>query len=148
MRGHIARNCPSPFLPIIPVPQRAESKRQPLEADEKLPTRPRLNMNERLGRPRAVPGAAKGRGGAGNPSGRPVNPRNAHMTGVTCSHCGTLNHSTAQCWTPHPKLCLFSKKENVMMAQIEREEMLAYQKWEADYKAREERNRRYEEETE
>ena len=58
--------------------------------------------------------------------------------GVTCTHCRTLNHFAAQCWTLHPELCPYPKKENVKMAQHEKNNMDAYRVWDAEQHAREE----------
>ena len=68
--------------------------------------------------------------------------------GAICTHCGNENHSAAQCWTLHPELCPYPKKENVMMARHERSDMVAYRVWEAEQMAREERCQRYEKERE
>ena len=149
VKGHIARNCTNPAATSAPLHERLERKRQPLDAEDKIPTRQRLNLNERLGPPRDATNAARGRGGAGNRMGRPVNPRNVHMTdGVTCSHCGTLNHSAAQCWTLHPELCPFPKKENAMMVEMAREGEQTYKQWEDEQIAREQRAQKYETERE
>ena len=146
VKGHIARNCTSPTTLGESAPEREDKKRQQIETEEKLPTPPRLNAHYRLGPPRGTP-AIRGRGG--NYGGRPVNPRNPHMTeGVTCTHCGTINHSAAQCWTLHPKLCPHPKRTNAMMAQHEKDDMAAYRVWQTEQHARKERCRRYEEERE
>ena len=145
IKGHIARNCTSPTSLAEALPER-EGKRHQLESEEKQATKPRLNAHDRLGSPRGI-AAVRGRGNGR--VGRPVNPRNTHMTaGVTCTHCGTENHSAAQCWTLHPELCPYPKKENVMMAQHEKSNMIAYRVWESEQQAREERCQRYEKERE
>ena len=105
-----------------------------------------LNAHDRLSPPRGTP-TVRGRGGG--TGDRTVNPRNTHMTaGVTCMHCGTANHCAAQCWTIHPELCPYPKKENVTMAQHEKINMVAYRVWEAEQQGREETCQRYKKERE
>ena len=143
VKGHIARKCTSPTSLAEALPER-EGKRQLLENEEKQAAKPRLNTHDRLGPPQ---GTAAVRGRESGRSGRPVNPRNPHMTaGVICTHCGTENHSAAQCWTPHPELCPHPKRENVMMAKHEQSNMVAYRVWETEQQEREERCHRYEKE--
>ena len=104
----------------------------------------RSKQHNRLGPPQ---GTAVVRGRRSGRGGRPINPRNPHMTvGVICTHCGTKNHSAAQCWTLHPKLCPHPKRENVMMAKHEKSNMVAYRVWETEQQEREERCQRFEKE--
>ena len=143
IKGHIARNCTSSTSLAEALPER-EGKRQELENEEKQAAKPRLNAHDRLG-PSQGTAAIRGRGNG--KSGRPVNPRNPHMTaGVICTHCGTENHSAAQCWTLHPELCPHPKRENVMMARHEESNRVAYRAWETEQEEREERCQRYERE--
>ena len=121
VRGHIARNCPSPLSSTPKVLDKVDRKRHAPVADGKSPVRPRVSLEDRLGPPNAPPPRAsrvKGKGG----SSKGVNPRNPHMTeGAVCSHCGILNHNADQCWTLHPSLNPFMKRANAMMARVQRE---------------------------
>ena len=105
-------------------------------------------MEDRLGA-RGAPAlraAPEGRAG-GLPTPRPVNPRNPHMTaGIVCSHCGTQNHTSAQCWTLHPELCPFPKRQNALMTRVKREGERAERALEAELDARAERSHRYDSE--
>lgn len=66
--------------------------------------------------------------------------------GAVCTHCGTRNHSAAQCWTLHSELCPFQKRESALMAKVEREGEKVERAMEAELRAREERTHRYDSE--
>ena len=66
--------------------------------------------------------------------------------GAVCTHCGTRNHSAAQCWTLHPKLCPFPKRENALMAKVERVGEKVERALEEELRAREESTHRYDSE--
>ena len=139
-RGHIASQCWGTTKEGA-ADDRPEKRRPEQEVEESPSKR---HINDRLG-PRKVPPVVPGRESAG----RPVNPRNTHMTeGVTCSHCNKPNHTAAQCWKLHPDLAPFPKKERVMMSQMVTTEDVNYTQWEAEQNAREKRALQYEAERE
>ena len=136
IKGHIARNCTKPINKAAST-DRPDKRR--MGESEDNPPKQKSNINARLGPGRDPPIARQKEGG------RPVNPRNVHMTsGVTCSHCGILNHTAAQCWTLHPDLAPFPKKERIMMAEMTREGERTYKEWEEEQVAREQRAQQYE----
>ena len=122
VQGHIARNCPTLPSGSRPVAGKSDRKRQTPAGDDKSPTRPKLAMEVRLGARGAIAARPPNGRTGGSPAPRPVNTRNNHMTeGVIYSHCGTRNHTAAQCWTLHPDLCPFPKWETSLMARVQRE---------------------------
>ena len=143
VRGHIARDCPTPSTTGKKDAEKGDRKRPSTASDDKSSGKPRLSLEERLGTPNPPPKSGR----RNNSGARGVNPKNPHMTeGAVCTHCGIINHNADQCWTLHPELNPFMKRENAMMARVQREGENALKSIRAEQGAREERNKRYNDE--